>query len=354
MTQQSGRQYDYALVEAIAAKSFMSEYDGIPEEIRAIPDDDREHVLDPRVLDTARKKLAGLIPSSSKAGVMGQRRLPKNNCLFHETDVREETLIAELGDRGVPVYVLTPEDHQPGSPVVVYLHGGCFTGGWYGYYKPFLSRLCELSGAVIVFPEVRLAPECPFPAQHNDAADIVGWTIAYADDLGVDPDKLVVAGDSAGGCLTNATVQRRSDDIALAIPLYPGVDFTVDPDYWTWDKYPMDESQVKEATARVETLHTWIPDEAYLRGDASLRKSPLLSALLADDLSMFPRTMVVCCEWDYLRVQDELFAKKLADCGVDVRLVRYKGMDHGFVEIAGTVPQAEDLAILMAEEIKKL
>ena len=351
---QTGRRYDYALVEAIAQRSFTTQLDGIVEEVRAIPDDDREHVLDPRQLETARKKLAGLIPSSSKAGVMGQRRLPKDNCLFHETNVAEETRVIDFGDRGIPVYILTPEDHKPGSPVVVYLHGGCFTGGWYGYYTPFLMRLCELSGAVIVFPEVRLAPENPYPAQMDDAADTVGWVIEHADELGVDASKLVVAGDSAGGCLTNATVRRRPDDVALCFPLYPGVDFTIDPDYWTWDQYPMDESQVKECTARVETLHSWIPDEAFMRGNAELRKNPEISALLADDLSYFPRTVVVCCEWDYLRLQDERFAKKLASQGVDVRLIRYKGMDHGFIEIAGTVPQAEDLAILMAEEIQKL
>lgn len=81
---------------------------------------------------------------------------------------------------------------------------------------------------------------------------------------------------------------------------------------------------------------------------------PLISAAYCDDLSVFPRTVVVSSEFDFLRYQDEKFAKQLADAGVDVRAIRYLGCDHGFFEACGVMPQAEDLCRIMAKEIAAL
>ena len=104
---------------------------------------------------------------------------------------------------------------------------------------------------------------------------------------------------------------------------------------------------------RIRLMNDDLP-RIYTNGDAELIKDERISALYADDVSMFPRTLVVSSEFDYLRYQDELFAKKLQDAGVDVRAIRYGGCDHGFFETCGVMPQAEDLCRVIAEEIEKI
>ena len=350
------RAYDYALVEAIRDKAYELELDGIVAEVRPVPDDDRPHVLDTRFLDVIQRKLRGEIPSSARDGLMFQRHYDKGVRPFVEGACEKRDLVADLGARGIPVSVLIPENAQADAPLVVFLHGGCFTFGWFGAYRPLLEALALLSGAVVAFPEYRLAPEFPFPAAVDDSEAVVAWLLEHATELGASADKLVLAGDSAGGSLVNATILRRhGQGVRLAVLCYPVVDLEIAPAYWSWDAYPWDPSEEVECRSRVEGILSWIPDESYLRGRAELRREPEVSALHAEDVSFWPRTFVMCSEFDYLRVQDERFAARLAQAGVSVRLVRYAGCDHGFVEtMAGKVPQVEDLCELVAAELRAL
>ena len=357
MPQGYGRTYDPALVDAIAAGVAHVDFEGIDEELRPIPDDAREHVLDPRILDTTLKKMAGLIPSMSAGGLMEQRHRLKETHFIHTGQVARELRLLDFGDRAIPATILTPATAPEKAPVVLFVHGGGFTVGWFGIYEAALTAIADLAGCVVVFPEVRLAPEARFPAQTDDAVATLDWILEHAADLGVDPSKLVVAGDSAGGSLCNGTCLKRADKIALAFPIYAGCDIRVVPEYWSYDLYPVIAEQADAAKNRVDNIKSWVGDTNYVgAGNEEVLDDPIISAMKATDeqLSSFPRTVVVCSEYDYLRVEDEKFASRLARCGVDVRLVRYQGMEHGFLEITGTCPQSEDLCRLMAEEIRSL
>ena len=354
MPQPGGRQYDYALVEAIRSKSHVVDFEGMPEEIRAIPDDDRECVLDPRVLDMTRKKMSGVIKSGWAGSLLEQRMGLKETHYIQDGEVAKSDYVAEFGDRGIPITVLTPAGGAEVKPVLAFLHGGGFEKGWFGVYDACCTAIASWADCVVVFPEVRLAPEARCPAQLDDCEATIGWIKDNAAMLGVDANRIAIMGDSAGGSLVNGTVQRCRGDIKLAIEAYPAVDIVEVPDWWGYDLYPVVDEQHDEMLNRVNNIKAWIGNTSYSGPDTSCYADPEVSAMYLDDPSFFPRTVVVCSEYDYLRAQDERFAKKLFDAGVDVRLVRYAGMEHGFLELTGVYPQAEDLCMLVVEELRKL
>lgn len=117
----------------------------------------------------------------------------------------------------------------------------------------------------------------------------------------------------------------------------------------------MDEQRT-EALSRVDRIRLANNDlpPMYVNGDADKMLDPLISALFAEDVSAFPRTVIISSEYDYLRYQDELFAKRLQDAGVDVTAIRYRGCDHGFFEMYGVMPQAEDVCRVISEELAKI
>ena len=114
--------------------------------------------------------------------------------------------------------------------------------------------------------------------------------------------------------------------------------------------------QRAEALSRVDRIRNANDDlpVMYTNGNAEEMLDPRVSALFAEDVSAFPRTVIISSEYDYLRYQDELFAKRLQDAGVDVTAIRYRGCDHGFFEMYGVMPQAEDVCRVISEELAKI
>lgn len=123
-----------------------------------------------------------------------------------------------------------------------------------------------------------------------------------------------------------------------------------------YDLYEIVDEQRAEALSRVDRIRLANDDlpPMYVNGDMDKMLDPLISALFAEDVSVYPRTVIITSEFDYLRYQGELFAKKLQDAGVDVTAIRYCGCDHGFFEAYGVMPQAEDVCRIISEEIAKI
>ena len=354
--------YDHELVEAIARRvrhvSLERPQGTVDEEVRPIPEDDREHVFDPRVLRSARNKAAGIEPHAGAGGLMCERHFRRETHLVTDGEVARDFRVVDLGDRGLPVWVLRPQSAGEGpAPALLFEHGGGFTVGWFGVYEAFLMAVADLAGCVVVFPEVRLAPESRYPAQVDDCADVLDWMLANASELGIDPKRVCVMGDSAGGTLANATALRRPEALALCVLLYAGVDIVEVPDWWGYDLYPVVDDEADIMHERVDNIKAWVGQTPYTGPDrVTVARNPEVSAAYATDeqLRRYPRTLVVCSEYDYLRPQDERFAARLYSLGVDTRLIRYAGMEHGFVEKTGVYPQAEDLANVLADEIRAL
>ena len=222
---------------------------------------------------------------------------------------------------GIPVRIYRPRADAP-LPVVVYFHGGGFVIGDIATHDTTCQRLAAGVPAVVVSVDYRLAPEHRFPAAVVDCDAATAWVAAHASELGGDPARLAVAGDSAGGNLS-AVVARRARDaggppIAFQLLVYPVTDMrcTLPSHTENGTGYLLDTDAI-----------TWFMDNYFADAD---RLTPDASPLLVEDLSGLPPAFVLTAEFDPLRDEGEAYAERLRAAGVSVTTSRYDGMIHGF------------------------
>jgi len=233
----------------------------------------------------------------------------------------------------IPVRVYTPEGRGP-RPGLVYFHGG----GWVicdlDMYDVVCSALARRSGAVVVSVNYRLAPEHKFPAAVVDCYAATLWTAANAARLGIDPQRLCLGGDSAGGNLTAVIAQRCRDEQGPAIALQTMVYPVTNLSSFATASY----SEFADGYQLTKAEMEWFRDH-YLRGPEDAR-NPQASPLLAPDLRGLPPALVITAECDPLRDEGEAYAARLQEAGVPVTCTRYAGMIHPFFSMPGAIPQA--------------
>jgi acetyl esterase len=222
---------------------------------------------------------------------------------------------------GVPVEIVIPEGPAPRS-ALLHLHGGGWVLGSSASYRPTIHALANASGAAVVSVDYRLAPEHPFPAPLDDAETALRWLQREAGGLGLDPERIAIAGDSAGGNLA-AVVARRNRDaggtpLRFQLLVYPVVDGALDTSSYR------DFATGFRLTAQ-EMSECW---RGYA-GEAD-RSDPDLSPLRAADLSGLPPALVITAAADPLRDEGEAYAAALRAAGVAVELRRIPGTIHGF------------------------
>ena len=272
------RLYDKALVAKIHENQFTKEVDGIPVLFKPVPDAEPAH-LDPRLREIIIKKRT-MFANRAKAGwTLSSERYRPDKVTYDliETPVDCTEQLIPIGGHKIDIYIYRIANIQPNAPVLVYLHGGGFTAGDIHLFGKQMQYIAEQSGAVVVFPEYRLAPENPFPAPVEDAWGAVQWVHAHAAELGADPAKLMVAGDSAGGSLTNACVLQDEKGIIRKImgiyPSWDGSDYHEQTAYtWSYDAYEVADEDKKLAYSRIDRIKSSVdkdPDSSnslYLQG----------------------------------------------------------------------------------------
>lgn len=228
--------------------------------------------------------------------------------------------------------------HQPQAgasrPGVLNLHGGGWVQGNPEQSAWFASRVAARTGAVVVSPDYRLAPEDPFPAAVDDAWSALQWLAAEGDVLGVDPDRLAVMGDSAGGGLA-ATVALQARDaggpgLAAQVLLYPGVE--------AYDRWPSEDEHAHAPVLTSANMRAFV--RFYLGteyGTEDWRASPIR----AHDHADLPPTLVVVAGVDPLADNGRRYAEALGRAGVHVRLDEHPNAIHGFISLPGVQPQAQ-------------
>lgn len=224
---------------------------------------------------------------------------------------------------GRPARLYTPKDlvGSAASPTMLYFHGGFHTYGSLASHDGALRAFAELAGIQILALDYRLAPEHPFPAGFDDCVAALRWLATNPAEVGADPQRLAVGGDSAGGNLAAATVQALADEIDLAFQLliYPVADFenTSESHRSLGEGFFLTRVAIEQARDR------YTPDPAA-RLDP---RATILNGLISPRT---PPTLVATAGFDPLRDEGNAYAKKLADAGVDVELRQYDDMIHGF------------------------
>jgi acetyl esterase len=214
--------------------------------------------------------------------------------------------------------------------LLVFFHGGGFVVGDLDTHDVPCRFLAERSGAAVLSIDYRLAPEHRFPAAVEDALVAFAWARDHAAELGADPGRIAVGGDSAGGTL--ATVVARLADPAFQLLIYPGADWNAQ----TYSRARFAEGFLLTAEDIAFYREHYLPDVA-----AAL--DPRASPLLAEDLAGSAPAYVVTAGFDPLRDEGEAYAARLAAAGVPVALRRHEGLVHGFVN-AVAVSRAAALA----------
>ena len=235
----------------------------------------------------------------------------------------------------IPLRIYTPHGSAP-RPGMVYFHGGGWVVCDLDTHAVVCSAIARRAGAVVAAVDYRLAPEHKFPAAVEDCFTATRWVAENAGQLGIDPDRISVGGDSAGGNL-GAVISMRSRDeggprIAAQALVYPVTDLS------SLDKGSYAEFAEGYHLSRAQM--EWFRDH-YLRTPED-GLDPQASPLLAKDLSGLPPALVITAECDPLRDEGEAFAGRLEQAGVAVKLKRYSGMIHPFFSMCGAIPQAHD------------
>jgi len=267
-------------------------------------------------------ELSKLIPREDVASV-------KDLSVEHEANV------------SIPCRLYTPQA-EDGGGLVVFYHGGGFVLGGLEEYDGLCRALCNASRARLLSVGYRLAPEYRFPAAVEDAVASLEYVATHMGELGVTPDRLVVAGDSAGGNLATvaAALTRGKVKLRRQVLIYPAVSFDVSS---------YSHTEYSSGLFLTRTQLEWFGRQ-YLSSQADVL-DPRFSPILFEDLRGLPPTLIVTAEYDPLRDQGEGYAAKLAEQGVPVTRIRVGGMIHGFLSFFGVLKPARDTLNMLGAAI---
>jgi acetyl esterase len=295
--------------------------------------------------DTVRRGQGGSVPLDPQVEAMRAARIARGAPQLYTLSLAEARA-ADLADiraaagTGEPVHQVT-ERRIPGpggeltirvyrpegdgaQPALVYFFGGGWTLGSIDTADGICRTLANAIPCTGVTVGYRLAPEHRFPAAVEDCHAATRWIARHGAEIGVDPARLAVGGDSAGGNLAAVVSLLCRDaggpDLVAQLLVYPNTLYGAETDYddqWLFNRHSVD--------------WYW---QHYLNTPED-GANPLVSPLLAPDLDGLPPALVITAEYDPLRDEGERYAHRLQSSGVPVELRRYDGMVHGFFAMAG-------------------
>jgi acetyl esterase len=233
----------------------------------------------------------------------------------------------------IPVRIYTPEGRAP-LPLLVYFHGGGWVLGDLETHDSVCRELAHGAGCVVLSVDYRLAPEHKFPAAAEDCYAATVWAATHAAELGVDPTRIAIGGDSAGGNLTCVTALRARDEgtpaLRFQLPIYPVTNRSLDT-----------SSYRENATGYLLETDDMAWFWGHYLGSDGDGASAYASPLRAKDFRGLPPAFVITAEFDPLRDEGEAYAKRLQADGVPTTLKRYDGMIHGFFGMSAIMDKAK-------------
>ena len=258
---------------------------------------------------------------------------------------RVDAITLPLPHAALPARVYSPHADGALLPGLIYFHGGGLVAGSIATHDGIARALADAGGVRVVSVDYRLAPEAHFPAALDDAKSAVEYIAAHCADIGVDPERLGICGDSAGATLAAATCQRLARDggprLALQLLLCPILDYS------------------RKSDSRVRLASGYLVDEATLDHDLQYYlpngvqpTDPLVSPLLAESVAGLPSTIIHTAEFDPLRDEGREYSERLRRANIEVAYTCHPGMIHLFYGLGGVIPYARTAYKQIGDEIR--
>jgi acetyl esterase len=298
-----------------------------------------EPAVSPAPLDAILQKVLEAVPfqltteGGADAARQRFRELPRRP-VHPQLRVEDRTIDGPAGP--LPIRLYWPPETGTAPPVVMFFHGGGWVVGDLDSYDGEARNHAVGADALVVSIDYRLAPEHPYPAAVDDVWAATQWGATHGEELGADPKRLAVAGDSAGGNLAAVIAQVARDSggppIAFQLLWYPAT---------TWDTSLVSFTENADAPIlaidAVAELSRWYAHGTDLRNPPST-----LVPARAEDLAGLPPAYIAVAGHDPLRDDGLRYGELLAAAGVPVEVHNATGLVHGYIGYAGIVPAATE------------
>lgn len=249
-----------------------------------------------------------------------------------EVDRSDRPVPVDGGEIAVRVY--RPLGSAASRPGHVYVHGG----GWWLGTLDHRDRVCASRavnvGCVVVSVAHRLAPEHRYPVPVEDVYAALQWVVANAPDLGIDASRVSIGGDSSGANLAAAVAlmsrDRGGPALVAQVLEIPALDLT------------MSQPSIEQNATGYALTRQDLTDDISRYCDADQRREPYASPALADDLSGLTPALIMSAEFDVLRDDGELYARRLNQAGTPAEAICWSGHIHGSHEMTAVLPSARE------------
>jgi acetyl esterase/lipase len=303
-------------------------------------------------VDPELRALLDIVPtvdfSDALLGAIRQRPLlwPADETLCDYVDVSTVSVAGILGGPDVSVRISRPKNHSETLPCILHIHGGGFVAGSVEASAPKCDNLARQLDCMVVSVDYRLAPETRFPGALEDCFAVLLWLQAEAERLGLDPMRIGVMGESAGGGLAAALVLLARDQggpaLAFQHLIYPMLDDR------TCDQPVSDPAVGAFIWTPTSNRYGWSSLLGEAPGGDDI--SPYAAPARETNLTGLPPTFIAVGDLDLFAEEDTAYARRLSRAGVDVELHVYPGCYHGF----DLAPDAQISATARADSQKAL
>lgn len=250
----------------------------------------------------------------------------------------------------LPIRIYRPGPKTAKQPAVVFFHGGGFYLGNLETHDHVCRFLCKNAKLIVIAVDYRLAPENKFPAAVDDGYFSLCWVAENAGELGVDPERIALVGDSAGGSLVVSTClmarQRGGPAIAYQVVVYPALTLTDGTEFPS--RVELGSGEYFIAKEDFEFFRN-----LYLRNPADEVLDPLASPIMAKDYRGLPPALIVAAEYDPCRSENEVYAERLEQDGVAVTYKCFAGTIHPFFLFDGPLDVGKEGQKFVADELRK-